>query len=85
MRQGEVVPYVPKIVAEDETGQWRLYELEDRPETVMTGGGSSYYRGYHKHEEVWIQQLVIMPVCPMCRAEAPKEMQGFKKLLEWER
>ncbi len=84
MRQGKEVPNVPKIVVEDETKQWRLYELYDRVGTVITGR-DSYYRVYHKHEEAWIGQLVLMPVCSRCRAEAPKEMQGFEKLLEWEK
>ena len=78
MRQGEEVPKIPKVAAEDPSGEWRLYEIED------TFDGQ-YFRVYHKHDDGWYQQLTLMAVCGMCRAQAPKEMEGFKNLLKWER
>jgi hypothetical protein len=67
----------PKLVVEDESGDWRLYELND-------SGHRPLYRAYHKHDEGWVSQLILMAVCARCRAEAPKAMKGFENLVRWE-
>ena len=68
----------PKLVVEDDSGDWRLYELRE-------SGFSPLYRAYHRHGDDWVCQLTLMAVCAECRAEAPEAMEGFENLIRWER
>ena len=64
-----------KLIVED-GDDWRLYALKDP-------GYRPLYRAYHRHEEGWVCQLTMFPVCAKCRAKAPEAMEGFEKLIRW--
>ena len=66
-----------KVVVEDESGDWRLYELTDPgypPHRL--------YRAYHRHGDSWVAPLAIWK-CVECKAQAPEAMKGFINLLKW--
>lgn len=71
----------PKLIVEDESGDWRLYTFND---TFDATADNALYRAYHRHGDDWIMQLYIVDVCARCKAKVPEAMNGFEKLIRWE-
>ena len=66
-----------KLVVEDESGDWRMYEFND------PGYSEHQYLVYHRHDEGWVSQLTLFDECSRCRVQAPEAMKGFKTLIQW--